>query len=203
MGSHAGAVGGECAAARRPLSAGLHQRCARRQSRDARRRRRSVANVDELGVALVMSPVRRRRLLRGHEVLADRMTREGQQALRPCRSHSPSGHQSEPADLFPDGRGGELREGVGDLPLVASGEVPLYEAAFRRHRAPDVCDPYIRMEPGTSTPSAPPPDDQGERRTGRCTRRMLPVRPGGAGPQPRARHVDRVSMTGRQPAAVV
>jgi hypothetical protein len=81
-----------------------HQRCARRQSRDARRRRRSVANVDELGVALVMSPVRRRRLLRGHEVLADRMTREGQQALRPCRSHSPSGHQSEPADLFPDGR---------------------------------------------------------------------------------------------------
>jgi len=46
-------------------------------------------------------------------------------------------------------------------------------------------------------------DDQGERRTGRCTRRPLPVRPGGAGPQPRARHVDRVSMTGRQPPAVL
>jgi hypothetical protein len=43
----------------------------------------------------------------------------------------------------------------------------------------------------------------GGRRTGRCTRRPLPVRPGGAGPQPRALHVDRVSMTGRQPAAVL
>jgi hypothetical protein len=53
------------------------------------------------------------------------------------------------------GRGGELRQRVGDLDLVAFGEVPLHEAAFRRHRAPDVCDPYIRMEPGASTPSLP------------------------------------------------
>jgi hypothetical protein len=51
----------------------------------------------------------------------------------------------------------------------------------------------------TRRPIPSPKDDQGERRTGRCTRRPLPVRPGGAGPQPRARHVDRVSMTGCQP----
>jgi hypothetical protein len=38
------------------------------------------------------------------KVLADRLTRNEQQALRRCRSHSPSGHQPEPADLFPDGR---------------------------------------------------------------------------------------------------
>ena len=38
------------------------------------------------------------------KVLADPLTRGGQQALRRCRSHSPSGHQPEPADLFPDGR---------------------------------------------------------------------------------------------------
>jgi hypothetical protein len=47
--------------------------------------------------------------------------------------------------------------------------------------------------------ASPRNDDQRERRTGRCTRRPLPVRPGGARSQPWARHVDRVSMTGRQP----
>jgi hypothetical protein len=80
-----------------------------RQSRDARRRRRSVADVDELGVALchevgcdagAYSAVTK--------VLAARLTREGQQALRRCRSHSPSGHQPDHAYLFPDGRGGAL-----------------------------------------------------------------------------------------------
>jgi hypothetical protein len=40
------------------------------------------------------------------KVLADPLTRGGQQALRRCGSHSPSGHQPEPADLFPDGRKG-------------------------------------------------------------------------------------------------
>jgi hypothetical protein len=38
------------------------------------------------------------------KALADRVTCDGQQALRRCRSHSPSGHQPEAADLFPDGR---------------------------------------------------------------------------------------------------
>ena len=41
---------------------------------------------------------------RSRRCLRTRLTRDGQQALRRCRSHSPSGHQSEPADLFPDGR---------------------------------------------------------------------------------------------------
>jgi hypothetical protein len=53
------------------------------------------------------------------KVLADRMTRDGQQALRRCRSHSPSGHQSEPADLW---RVGGRRLGRTALPtgLVSS-----------------------------------------------------------------------------------
>jgi hypothetical protein len=42
------------------------------------------------------------------KVLADRLTREGQQALRRCRSHSPSGHQPEHTHLFPDGRNGAV-----------------------------------------------------------------------------------------------
>ena len=42
------------------------------------------------------------------KVLADRLTSDGQQALRRSRSHSRSGHQPEPADLFPDGRDPEL-----------------------------------------------------------------------------------------------
>jgi hypothetical protein len=37
-------------------------------------------------------------------VLADRVTREGQQTLRRCRSHKPSRHPIEPSNLFPDGR---------------------------------------------------------------------------------------------------
>ena len=65
----------------------------------------SAADADELGVALC------------HElgcdagadsavtkVLADRLTCDAQQALRRCRSHSPSGHQPTPANLFPNGR---------------------------------------------------------------------------------------------------
>jgi hypothetical protein len=62
-----------------------------RQTRDARRRQRSVTDADELGVALcdglgcdagAHSAVTK--------VLADRMTREGQQAPRRCRSQTPS-----------------------------------------------------------------------------------------------------------------
>jgi hypothetical protein len=50
------------------------------------------------------------------------MTRDGQQALRRCRSHSPSEHQPEHAHLFPDGR----------RPIVSSsGARPLH----RRGRA--------------------------------------------------------------------
>ena len=41
---------------------------------------------------------------RSRRVLADRLTCDAQQALRRCRSHSPSGHQPTPANLFPDGR---------------------------------------------------------------------------------------------------
>jgi hypothetical protein len=37
-------------------------------------------------------------------VLADRLTRDGQQAVGRCRSDSPSGHQPKLADLFPVGR---------------------------------------------------------------------------------------------------
>jgi hypothetical protein len=73
-----------------------------RQSQDARLRRRSVADATELVVALC------------HEVgcdvtpysavtnvVADRLTPNGQQALRRCRSHSRGRHQPEPADLSP------------------------------------------------------------------------------------------------------
>ena len=88
----------------------------------------SVEDVDELGVVLC------------HElgcdagadsavtkVLADRLTRDGQQALRRCRSHSPSGHQPKPADLYPDGRkgsraGGGLPPPVGDSSFSSRGE---------------------------------------------------------------------------------
>ena len=68
-----------------------------RQTRDARRRRRSAADVDELGVALchevgceagAYSAVTK--------VLADRMTRDGHQALRRCRSHGPAGTSPSP-----------------------------------------------------------------------------------------------------------
>ena len=47
------------------------------------------------------------------KVLADPLTRDGQQALRRCRSHSPSGHQPEPAGLFPDGRRGRFSASLG------------------------------------------------------------------------------------------
>ena len=79
-----------------------------RQSRDARRWRRSVADADEFGVALchevgcdagAYSAVTK--------VLADRPTRYGQRALRRCRSHRRSRHQPERADLFPDGLGAD------------------------------------------------------------------------------------------------
>ena len=91
-----------------------------RQSRDARRRRPSAADADELGVGLC------------HElgcdagadsavtkVLADRLTCDAQQALRHCRSHSPSGHQPTAADLFPDGREPSVSQTVARL-LLAS-----------------------------------------------------------------------------------
>jgi hypothetical protein len=90
------------------LDAIVRERRACRQSRDARRRRRSAADADELGVALCDQL--------GYDagpdstvtkVLADRLTHDGQQALRRCRSHSPNGHQPKPADLFPDGRNAE------------------------------------------------------------------------------------------------
>ena len=42
------------------------------------------------------------------KVLADRLTREGQQALRRRRSHSRSGHQPKSADLFLDGPFGRV-----------------------------------------------------------------------------------------------
>ena len=74
-----------------------------RQCRDARRRRPSAADADELGVALCHE-------LRCHtgldtavtKVLPDRPTCDAQQALPRCRSHSPSGHQPTPANLFRD-----------------------------------------------------------------------------------------------------
>ena len=81
---------------------GLHQRPACRQSRDARRRWPSAGDTDELGVALC------------HElgcdagadsavtnVLADRLACDAKQALRRCRSHSPSGHEPTAGNLFP------------------------------------------------------------------------------------------------------
>ena len=80
-----------------------------RQTRDARRRRPSAADADELGVALCHE-------LGCHagadsavtKVLADRLTCDAQEALPCCRSHSASGHQPTPANLFRDGRSGEV-----------------------------------------------------------------------------------------------
>jgi hypothetical protein len=78
-----------------------------RQSRDARRRRPSVADADELGVALChelgCDPGADSAVTK---VLAARLTRDGQQALRRCRPHCPNGHQPKPAELFPHGRKG-------------------------------------------------------------------------------------------------
>jgi hypothetical protein len=90
---------------------------ASRQSRDARRQRRSVADADELGVALchelgcdagAYSAV--------PKMLADRLTREGQRAPRRWRSPSRSEHRPKPADLFPDGR---IREALAGEPMVS------------------------------------------------------------------------------------
>ena len=79
-----------------------------RQSRDARRGRPSAADADELGVALCHElGCDADADSRVTKVLADRLTCDAQQALRRCRSHSPSGHQPTPATLFPDGRNGE------------------------------------------------------------------------------------------------
>ena len=95
-----------------------------RQSRDARRRRRSTAEADQLGIALrhelecdagAGSAVTK--------VLADRPTRAGQQAPRRCRSHRPRRRQLEPSDLFPDGR----KRGVS----LSPGEAAARAAPFR------------------------------------------------------------------------
>jgi hypothetical protein len=91
----------------------------------------------------------------------DRMTREGQQALRRCRSHSPSGHQSEPADLFPDGRAGELHREVGSVLLATFAEVPRDTGDLVSIDVTDVCDPYIRTTSESTRPVASPRDDQG------------------------------------------
>jgi hypothetical protein len=100
-------------------------KAAPRQFRDAQRHGARAADADELGVALC------------HElgcdagagsavtkVLADRLTRDEQQALRRCRSHSPSGHQPKPADLFPDGRRAQLRRRGPDRSREAAPPVP-------------------------------------------------------------------------------
>lgn len=81
-----------------------------RRARDARCRRRSAADAEQLGVAL------------WHElrwdagtgsavamVLADRLTRAEQQAPGRCRSHRSSRRQRKPSDLFPDGRDARAR----------------------------------------------------------------------------------------------
>jgi hypothetical protein len=81
------------------------QRPAVRQSRDARRRRRWSRMSTSSELRFVMkSGATPAPTPRSRRCLRTRLTRDGQQALRRCRSHSPSGHQSEPADLFPDGR---------------------------------------------------------------------------------------------------
>ena len=72
------------------------------------------------------------------KMLADHLTCNAQQALRRCRSHSPSGHQPTPANLFRDGRAGELDRAVGRLLLVTVAEVRLEDATLRRHRLREV-----------------------------------------------------------------
>ena len=93
-----------------------------RQTRDARRRRPSAADADGLGVALCDE-------LGCHagadsavtKVLADRLTCDAQQALRRCRSHSPSGHQPTPANLFRHGRPATAtKRPIAELPASAS-----------------------------------------------------------------------------------
>jgi hypothetical protein len=85
------------------------------------------------------------------KVLADRMTRDGQHALRRCRSHSLSEHQPEHADLFPGERVGRARRrpsqapappGKGAAPAAATPlpgwhrEEPRYaRSSFRRQAA--------------------------------------------------------------------
>ena len=101
---------------RRPV---LHERPAPRQSRNARRRRHSVADVDELGVALchevgcdagAYSAVTR--------VLADRLTREG------------SKHSAAVALT--------VRAGTSQSTPISS---PMDENQRSRHRSPDICPP--------------------------------------------------------------
>jgi hypothetical protein len=113
------AVTGPATAQEQVYCAGRPDSC-RRQSRDAWRRRRSLADADELGVAVchelgcdasAYSAV--------PKVLADRLTREGQQAPRRCRSHSRSGHQSKPADLRSEGREPALLLSIARLLLAA------------------------------------------------------------------------------------
>ena len=116
-----------------------------RQSRDARRGRPSAAHADELGVALCHElGCDADADSRVTKVLADRLTCDAQQALRRCRSHSPSGHQPTPATLFPDGRNAE---GLGAARL-GSRETP----PFRPFHKPGGGCTACRVAGGTEEP---------------------------------------------------
>ena len=115
------------------------------------------------------------------QVLADRLTRDGRQALRRCRSHSPSRRQVEPSELFPDGRAEELDRAVGRLLLVTVAEVRLEDATLRRHRLREACDPHMRV-PSETTASVASPTDETEQPWPRPlparARRLVFVHPG-------------------------
>ena len=99
-------------------------------------------------------------------VLADRVTRARQQALRRCRSHRSSRRQLEPAGLFPVGRAAELWLGPVALLLLVGGEVVLDRICVLRERGLHLCGAHNEW-PATGRqkplPVASPLDDTRKR----------------------------------------